>query len=43
MPILKSVNGVSPQIPKDCFIAENATIVGDVKWETNAACGLMQL
>ncbi|HBC05676.1 MAG: gamma carbonic anhydrase family protein [Aequorivita sp.] len=28
--ILKSVNGKHPEIPKDCFIAENATIVGDV-------------
>lgn len=30
MPIIKSVNNKSPQIPSDCFIAENATIVGDV-------------
>ena len=30
MPIIKSVNGKPPQIPEDCFIAENATIVGDV-------------
>jgi carbonic anhydrase/acetyltransferase-like protein (isoleucine patch superfamily) len=29
--IIKTVNGKSPQIPKDCYIAENATIVGDVK------------
>lgn len=29
--IIKGVRGVSPQIEKDCFIAENATIVGDVK------------
>jgi carbonic anhydrase/acetyltransferase-like protein (isoleucine patch superfamily) len=29
--IIKSVNGKSPQIPEDCYIAENATIVGDVK------------
>lgn len=28
--VIKAVNGKSPQIPKDCFIAENATIVGDV-------------
>ena len=28
--IIKSVNGKSPQIPEDCFVAENATIVGDV-------------
>ncbi|WP_242092673.1 gamma carbonic anhydrase family protein [Aestuariivivens sediminicola] len=30
MPIIKPVNGKSPRIPEDCFIAENATIVGDV-------------
>ncbi len=30
MPIIKSVNGKSPQIPDDCYLAENATIVGDV-------------
>ncbi|SRX53769.1 gamma carbonic anhydrase family protein [Aequorivita sp. CIP111184] len=28
--IIKTVNGNHPQIPEDCFIAENATIVGDV-------------
>ena len=31
MPIIKSIQGKTPQLPKDCFIAENATIVGDVK------------
>jgi carbonic anhydrase/acetyltransferase-like protein (isoleucine patch superfamily) len=29
--IIKTVNGKSPQIPEDCYVAENATIVGDVK------------
>ena len=28
--IIKAVNGKYPQIPEDCFVAENATIVGDV-------------
>ncbi|MEO0058982.1 MAG: Protein YrdA [Bacteroidota bacterium] len=28
--IIKTVNGKSPQIPDDCFVAENATILGDV-------------
>ena len=28
--IIKEIRGKSPQIPEDCFIAENATIVGDV-------------
>lgn len=31
MKIIKKVNGKSPQIPEDCYIAENATIVGDVQ------------
>ena len=30
MPIIKPVNGKHPQIPEDCYIAENATIVGEV-------------
>lgn len=30
MPIIKPVNGKAPQIPDDCYVAENATIVGDV-------------
>ena len=30
MPIIKPVNGKSPEIPDNCYIAENATIVGDV-------------
>ena len=30
MPIIKPVNGKTPLIPEDCFIAENATIVGEV-------------
>jgi carbonic anhydrase/acetyltransferase-like protein (isoleucine patch superfamily) len=30
MAIILPVNGVSPQLPDDCFIAPNATIVGDV-------------
>ena len=30
MSIIKPVNGKYPQIPEDCYIAENATIVGDV-------------
>ena len=28
--VIKSVNGKHPQIPSDCYVAENATIVGDV-------------
>ena len=28
--LIKSVNGKSPLIPEDCYVAENATIVGEV-------------
>jgi carbonic anhydrase/acetyltransferase-like protein (isoleucine patch superfamily) len=31
MAVIKPVEGKSPQIPDDCFVAENATIVGDVQ------------
>lgn len=31
MPVILPVKGVHPQIPEDCFVAPNATIVGDVK------------
>ncbi len=37
MPIIKSVNGKEPKIPSDCFIAENATIVGDVTLGENCS------
>src|SRR5690606_14057996 len=30
MKVIKPVNGKYPHIPEDCYIAENATIVGDV-------------
>jgi len=29
-PLIKAVNGHEPKIEKDCYIAENATIVGNV-------------
>ncbi|WP_299670327.1 gamma carbonic anhydrase family protein [uncultured Polaribacter sp.] len=32
MPVIKSVNGKYPQIPEDCYVAENATIVGEVSF-----------
>lgn len=31
MPVILPVNGISPEIPEDCFVAPNATVVGDVK------------
>ena len=36
--IIKSVNGKSPVIPSDCYVAENATIVGDV--EMGSLCSI---
>ncbi len=30
MPVILPVKGVMPQIPESCFVAPNATIVGDV-------------
>ncbi|GGG90386.1 gamma carbonic anhydrase family protein [Polaribacter pacificus] len=30
MSIIKAIKGNFPQIPSDCFVAENATIVGEV-------------
>ena len=30
MPIIKPIKGKHPQIPDDCYVAENATIVGEV-------------
>lgn len=30
MPVILPVKGVSPEIPETCFVAPNATIVGDV-------------
>ena len=32
MAVIKPVKGKHPQIPADCFVAENATIVGDVSF-----------
>ncbi len=30
MALIQSIKGVSPHIPETCFLAENATVVGDV-------------
>ena len=37
MPVIKPVKGKSPIIPEDCYIAENATIVGDVTLGNNCS------
>ena len=35
--LIKSVNGKSPNIPADCYIADNATIIGDVTFGENCS------
>ncbi|MFD2552046.1 gamma carbonic anhydrase family protein [Bizionia sediminis] len=30
MPVIKTVNGHAPSIPEDCYLADNATVVGNV-------------
>ncbi|WP_299110606.1 gamma carbonic anhydrase family protein [uncultured Winogradskyella sp.] len=37
MPIIEAVKGIYPQIPDNCFIAENATIVGEVTMGNNCS------
>ena len=37
MKIIKAVKGKFPQIPEDCYVAENATIVGDVTMGENCS------
>jgi carbonic anhydrase/acetyltransferase-like protein (isoleucine patch superfamily) len=37
MPIIKPLNGKHPLIPKNCFVAENATIVGEVTMGENCS------
>lgn len=35
--LIKSVKGISPIIPNDCYVAENATIIGDVTFGENCS------
>src|SRR3954462_14628342 len=37
MPVILPVQGKTPQIPEDCFVAPNATIVGDVVMGTQCS------
>ena len=37
MPVIKPVKGKYPQIPSDCYVAENATIVGEVSMGTECS------
>jgi len=36
--LIKSINGKTPIIPNDCYVAENATIIGDVTF--GASCSV---
>ncbi|RZJ63390.1 MAG: gamma carbonic anhydrase family protein [Flavobacterium sp.] len=36
--LIKTVNGKTPNIPADCFVADNATIIGDVTF--GASCSV---
>ncbi len=35
MPLIKPVKGISPTLGENCWLAENATVVGDVKFGKN--------
>lgn len=37
MALIQSVNGISPEISSSCFLADNSTIVGDVKLGDNCS------
>lgn len=37
MPLILPVKGIHPEIPGNCFVAENATIVGDVQFGKNCS------
>jgi carbonic anhydrase/acetyltransferase-like protein (isoleucine patch superfamily) len=37
MALIKSVKGISPKIGKDCFLADNATLTGDVVMGDNCS------
>lgn len=39
MALIKSVRGFTPEFGKNCFLADNATIIGDVKWDRIVAFG----
>ena len=39
MALIKSVRGFTPEIGENCFLADNATIIGDVKIENDCRIG----
>lgn len=39
MALVKSVRGFTPEIGENCFLADNAVIIGDVKWDATVVFG----
>ncbi|MBL4656859.1 MAG: gamma carbonic anhydrase family protein [Flavobacteriales bacterium] len=37
MALIKTLNGISPSIPDSCYLAENATVIGDVEMGENCS------
>lgn len=37
MALIQSIKGISPQLPSSCFLAENSTLIGDVKLGENCS------
>ena len=37
MALIKSVRGFTPEFGENCFLADNATIIGDVKMGQNCS------
>ena len=33
MALIKTINGITPEMGDNCYLTENSTIVGDVKWK----------
>ncbi len=36
-PLIKEINGLKPQLGEDCYISENATLIGDIKCGKNCS------
>ena len=43
MALIKSVRGFTPEIGENCFLADNATIIGDVKIGDDCSIWLAQV
>ena len=43
MALIKSVRGFTPEIGENCFLADNATIIGDVKMGRDCSIWFLSL